>query len=337
MQIHYFQRYHQKENVSTANTMLLLSRLYSYSSNKFFKLLREFLPEDAEVELKFTMQEKSKESVPDAIIAQDSFKIVVETKPYSGNLDINQLQRHLSAFGNEVFKVLLTLSTSEIDGVLLKQINEHIKNNHLQIIHKHITFEWLLTAVREVLDDRDYEMLSVLEDYSKFCYESDLIPNKWKWMVVRSVGTTREINMRLNLYYDGYNVGKMKGYDYLGLYNQKSVFAIGKILLRVEAVKKIDGTIDYSCDQKEEKLLTQDVKNRIAEAMEDGAKYDYNLEKEHHIYYIVEKFVETDFQKTSKKGLFGSKVFDLTEYILNMNKRTSLAEIASALKGLSWQ
>lgn len=32
MKIHYFQRYHEKENVATANTMLLLLRLYSYSS-----------------------------------------------------------------------------------------------------------------------------------------------------------------------------------------------------------------------------------------------------------------------------------------------------------------
>lgn len=41
MKIHYFQRYHEKENVATANTMLLLSRLYSYSSNKFFRFLDE--------------------------------------------------------------------------------------------------------------------------------------------------------------------------------------------------------------------------------------------------------------------------------------------------------
>ena len=37
MKIHYFQRYHEKENVATANTMLLLSRLYQYSSDKFFR------------------------------------------------------------------------------------------------------------------------------------------------------------------------------------------------------------------------------------------------------------------------------------------------------------
>lgn len=38
MKIHYFQRYHEKENVATANTMLLLSRLYQYSSDKFLSV-----------------------------------------------------------------------------------------------------------------------------------------------------------------------------------------------------------------------------------------------------------------------------------------------------------
>ena len=35
MQIHYFQRYHSKENVDTSNTMLMLSRLYNYNADKF--------------------------------------------------------------------------------------------------------------------------------------------------------------------------------------------------------------------------------------------------------------------------------------------------------------
>lgn len=35
MQIHYFQRYHSKENVDTSNTMLMLSRLYIMLINFF--------------------------------------------------------------------------------------------------------------------------------------------------------------------------------------------------------------------------------------------------------------------------------------------------------------
>ncbi len=37
MKIYYFQRYHAKENVATANMMLLLSHLCQYSSDKFFR------------------------------------------------------------------------------------------------------------------------------------------------------------------------------------------------------------------------------------------------------------------------------------------------------------
>ena len=65
MKIHYFQRYYEKENVATANTMLLLSRLYAYSPDKFFRLLKsELLAPDCildsfEPELTFELQAKS--------------------------------------------------------------------------------------------------------------------------------------------------------------------------------------------------------------------------------------------------------------------------------------
>ena len=56
MKIHYFQRYQAKENVATANTMLLLSRLYQYSSDKFFRLLRSlFFSDSFEPEIIFAL------------------------------------------------------------------------------------------------------------------------------------------------------------------------------------------------------------------------------------------------------------------------------------------
>lgn len=72
MKIHYFQRYHAKENVATANTMLLLSRLYQYSSDKFFRFLKsEFFSDSFEPEIVFNLQEKSVDSIPDATITQE--------------------------------------------------------------------------------------------------------------------------------------------------------------------------------------------------------------------------------------------------------------------------
>lgn len=81
METHYFQRYHSKENVDTANAMLLLSRLYLNSPKSFFSFFNNLVEDiDIDVELKVVLQEKNKSSVPDAAIMQESFKIAVETK-----------------------------------------------------------------------------------------------------------------------------------------------------------------------------------------------------------------------------------------------------------------
>lgn len=54
MQIHYFQRYHSKENVDTSNTMLMLSRLYNYNADKFFSMINSLiLGEDESPEITF--------------------------------------------------------------------------------------------------------------------------------------------------------------------------------------------------------------------------------------------------------------------------------------------
>lgn len=110
MKVHYFQRYHEKENVATANTMLLLSRLYSYSPTKFFRLLQsELISIGFEPEIKFALQEKAKNSIPDAVISQDGFKIVIETK-LSDWFNSNQLVNHLDAFVDERRGILITLA-----------------------------------------------------------------------------------------------------------------------------------------------------------------------------------------------------------------------------------
>lgn len=162
MKIHYFQRYHEKENVATANTMLLLSRLYSYSSDKFFRFLKsEFFSDSFEPEIVFTLQEKSVDSIPDATITQEGFKIVVETK-MSDWFYSDQLMRHLKSFGDEKYKVLITLAPELMDKEKKTKFeNELKKYNAIQmhpVIHINTTFEYLANAVQDVIDDRDYEM-----------------------------------------------------------------------------------------------------------------------------------------------------------------------------------
>lgn len=208
MKIHYFQRYHEKENVATANTMLLLSRLYSYSSDKFFKFLKsEYFSDSFEPEIVFTLQEKSVDSIPDATITQEGFKIVVETK-LTDWFYSDQLMRHLKSFGDEKYKVMITLASELMSedkkADFEKKLQEYNMSQKYPVIHINTTFELLAAAIQEMIDDRDYEMQEVLEDYLNYCYNDGLITvsDSWKYMRMQLAGTTFDFNIKENVYYD---------------------------------------------------------------------------------------------------------------------------------------
>lgn len=208
MKIHYFQRYHEKENVATANTMLLLSRLYSYSADKFFRFLKsEFFSDSFEPEIVFNLQEKSVDSIPDATITQEGFKIVVETK-LTDWFYSEQLMKHLKSFGDEKYKVMITLSSEPMaedkKQNFEKLLKEYNATQTYPIFHINTTFECLANAVGEAIDDRDYEMQEVVDDYLNYCYNDGLIPvsDAWKYMRVQLAGTTIDFNVSKGVYYD---------------------------------------------------------------------------------------------------------------------------------------
>lgn len=185
MQIHYFQRYQLKENVDTSNTMLMLSRLYNYNTDKFFTMLNTLILGQAESpEITFELQAAGEESVPDAVISQKSFKIVVETKLHN-QFNQKQLEKHLLQFGTEEIKVLLTLDPRPMKqflrdsfDVALKKFNsEMIDKIKTPVKHVNLTFEQLVLAMEDIVDESDTEIASVLDDYKKYCFEEALIPD----------------------------------------------------------------------------------------------------------------------------------------------------------------
>ncbi len=334
MKIHYFQRYHEKENVATANTMLLLSRLYQYSADKFYRLIKTAFFSDAfDPEIAFEMQKKSVSSVPDAIISQESFKIVVETK-MSDWFYTDQLMRHLDSFNDEKYKLLLTLAPERMNQekkkdleALLKQYNT---DNAYPVVHINRTFEEIANAIQEVIDEQDYEMKDVLDDYLSYCYEDGLIivPDAWKYMRVQLAGTTFAFNLQTDLYYDGADRG-FRPHDYLGLYKEKSVRAIGKINTVVVARHTKTG-IEY---QVERGALTEDHKEKILAAIEDGKNYGYVLDDTR--YFFVDKFYPTNFKKTSPRAPMGSRIFDLTQ-VLNIEELPEVPQVAEMLTSRTW-
>ena len=336
MKIHYFQRYHEKENVATANTMLLLARFYQYSSDKFFRLLKqEFLEDEFEPEIVFRLQEKSIDSIPDATITQESFKIVVETKMTDWFYP-DQLIRHLNSFSDEKHKVLITLASelmAEDKKIEFQQkLEEYNSKQDIPVVHINTTFERIANAIRENIDEKDYEMQEILEDYFNYCYEDGLIPvvDSWKFMRVQLAGATLEFNKRENLYYDNAERG-FRPHDYLGLYNNKSVRAIGKVCARITAVSTENG-MQYETEFGE---LTEERKQKILLAIEDGKKYGYNLDGVKHRYFFVEKFYETDFKKVTPRAPMGSRIFDLSQ-VLETEKIPKIEEIVELLREKTW-
>lgn len=340
MEIHYFQRYHSKENVVTSNTLLMLSRLYNYNSGKFFSMLNSLvLGADSSPELSFELQVRGEGSVPDAVIGQPSFKIVIETKLHN-QFGKEQLLKHLNNFSSEDIKVLLTIDPQRMDSTLSSElqagIDEYNRSNLPRLIspikHVNITFERLVQAMEDIVDDRDTEIVDVLDDFKKYCFDEKLIPDGYKWMRAVTVGTTMEDNRELGLYYDRESVNSSE-HGYVGLYNKKRIFAIGKLLKTVVAYEE-NGELKFR--PKGGATQTDDEKERIREAIRRAANYGYDLISCRHRFFIVDNFYDTDFRKNSKNPIQKSKFFNLAE-MLDYSAMPDTQKIADDLSGRTWE
>lgn len=348
MNVHYFQRYHGKENMATANTLLLLSRLYTHSPDKFFRFLQEIgcIADEKRLKIQFWNQERDFKSTPDATIKQESFKIVVETKlSVKGKFDIAQLKNHLDAFDNEMCKCLLTVAPAhmsekergEFEAILQLKNEENRKNGNTAIQHINTTFEEIAANIQAVLDVRDYDMEDILKDYRDYCYHDKLILDDWKWMRVQLAGRTLEVNKQLKLYYDNMDRG-FRGHTYLGLYKDKSVQAIGKISAII-SVDTVGGKRQYQAEKGvRNEEISDEMKERIEIAIEDSKKqgWDGGI---HTRYFFVDEFYETEFTKSTPYPPRGSRVFDLTK-VLNLEgvkKLPDTKEIADLLRGKTWE
>lgn len=340
MQLHYFQRYHSKENVDTANTMLMLSRLYHYNADKFFSMLNSLvLGADENPEITFELQAAGDDSVPDAIISQKSFQVVVETKLYN-QFDKRQLVKHLEQFGSEDIKVLLTLDPRPMKPQLFAEMTLELKNYNTAhaerlsspIKHVNLTFEKLVEAMEDIIDERDTEILSVLDDFKRYCFDEKLIPDGYQWMRAIVAGTTFQDNMDLNLFYDRES-RNFSDHGYIGLYKDKSIRAIGKLKKTIVAVEA-DGKMTYHSENGEEP--TPEETARIDEAIRRADAYGYHLRTLSHRYFMVEKFYPIDFRKSSKNPIQKSKFFNLSD-MFGYKIMPDTEKIAADLNGRTWE
>ena len=152
-------------------------------------------------------------------------------------------------------------------------------------------------------------------------------------MLAVPVGDSFDLNMRLNLYSDE----KKKEYGYLGLYINKSIRAVGKVI-KVITIEIQNGELNIPDD------VTDDERCKILEDQrcyyenkKSNAADNTNFisEKFSRKIFFVDRFYKTDFKNTGDMGIIGSKKFDLKELLSEIPETTE--EIANQLRAKTFK
>lgn len=332
-ELQYFQRYHGKENVHSSNALFLLKRLYLYSPKKFYEVLGAIIKKQGELEdlsPAFIVQDTNngKKSIPDFSIVQPSFKIAVEAK--EGTFDIEQLERHLdglSKLNDYKHKILIALSPKNDIQHQLDNLRKSFEG--ITIVHmSYMNFYDIITGVLDKV--KDLSFTEYLEDYKEYCEQEGLVDYSNDTIMVRATNDTYEFNTSVGVYYDIAKCSPL-GFQYLGLYKNQSVLNVGKIKKIVEAHIGEDGNPIYGKPVFGGALTVSD-KEKIDAAIIDR-KQRYHNEIEPHWHFIVEEFVPVINFKKKKGGLLGKKKFYLKEdFNMENIDGCNITDIAQAME-----
>lgn len=297
------------------------------------------------------MQVVGKASVPDAILKQRSFQVVIETKLY-GQFTLQQLTNHLNHFSDEDFMVLLTLDAndmaadfkSKLDAMIDKKNQSLSRQSRKQssIHHAHLTFEEFGNRIKALVDEGDSQMTNICEDYIDCCREEGLISNDYKMLMAVPVGKTYDDNKNLKLYYCPRD-RSFRPHQYIGLYKDKAIQDIGKVICQVITEPNGNGALSYTDAATGNPINDSNIVKRIDQAISNALTGPgYDLAAEAYRFFIVDEFYETNFIKSSPYGLLGVSYFDLEQFCadtglsFSQSQQPSEHEIAHALRGKTW-
>jgi len=325
--VHYFQRYSVKENLVTNNTLLLFSQIYSYKEEYLETMLGEINDElEVPIGLNFEQQVAGENSVPDGVIEQNSFKILIETKRGKSFRE-NQLKKHMNGFGDEKYKVLLVITTSENSTQKKRDLINFAKKKDIQLVFT--TFNSIISAAREIFNEHEYEMKDLVSDYEEFCHDSNLLPRHEYRMIAFPCGSSYKENIEYGLYYEP-SGRSFRDHRYLGIYNNKTIKAIGEVKKHV-IVKFEDEEVEILSDNN---INEEERKRILAAYMEAKNKRGWNLSK--HRFYLVDEIYETEYKKVSPGGMRGKQYFDLGN-ILEKEELPETEQVATLLREEVWE
>ncbi|MGM0743529.1 MAG: hypothetical protein ACQEVT_18385 [Pseudomonadota bacterium] len=307
--INHFQRYSQRENHVTNNTMLMLRHVYRTTPGLMEDLLSALL-EDDEIEIGpgFEQQVGGSHSTPDAVLIQKPLNIYIEAKRGDWLHD-TQIEGHLKSIESKEHPAgtawLVGLTTNHVPEAKVEQWRKLAKKRGVNFAI--VTYRDLIGAIEAIID-AEPDLNEILEDYRSFIAAEGLLPDQHRKIVVMLCGQSWAENVAHGVYFEPESRNaKWTQAHYLGVYHNKRVSHFGRIVAAA-ICRKIDG--ELVVDTEELGKLDDDGRARIS-AIIDAADYFENLRSDAHRYYLVDRFAQTDIRKTSPGGMMGHRYLDI--------------------------
>jgi len=206
-EISYFQRYSQRENHITNNSLLMMRMLYRSHPAKLQAVLEGLLSETDGVNItlkvgpSFEQQVGSSSSVPDAIISQDGFNLVIEVKP-GPHWNEPQLINHLKSAADHGYRntVLLLLSTDR-DPKFSKKLLQEAERKKVTLVST--TFDKFIAAIEQdgVVAAHETDLRDVVDDFKELLSGADLLEDPFT-MFAFGCSKTLNWNLNHNIYFD---------------------------------------------------------------------------------------------------------------------------------------
>lgn len=345
----YFPTYSQTENVVTNAVLVLMSQIHRIAPDVFSGLITKLIDEEYPIGPQFFNQvtDARGPGIPDGLIEQRPFQIYFETK-LGDTLDVNQIERHFETIakrpGEKSDRVLIGLTRKPIEQPLIADLKA--KGALRGITFASTTFSELSNLVGQETAEFRLELNALIEEFRAFVSAQGLTEPSENWMLINPCGTSFEQNAKFHLYHD--QPWRSKRYcKYLGCYRDKSVRLVGKVRKVVvahfdEDQVVVDQAINLPWITENSLTLSQqdeDVIRKVAYAS------PYALRDETVRYYFVDRFVETNFVKTSRNGIQGHMYFQLDNREggndgivpeIFQDHEPTIDEIAGALSGKIW-
>lgn len=321
--IHYFQRYSSIENTVTNNTLQLIAQINNRSVRATSKFLMDLTDNEFNLGLDIVQQAKGGDSVPDGMISQKSFKIVIESK-VDASVDFDQIKRHLNCFNNEELKVLLLLTKSPVTSIELEKLKD-LAFQDVCILNR--TFRDVCNALEGLFQPHDEEILEIIEDYKEYCNDFGLYDQSPYLMRIVPCGQSFEINEKHNVYFQPFERGFTK-HKYIGIYHHKRVSSILEIISEFE-VKTDETPINKNLIQGNDLDLPDEKLFEIINDMKKNSDFQFDT----HLRFFCGKMLKTNYQKTSPGGIPGSRYYNLKTIL---GEFTSLESVAIELGKISW-